>query len=125
MRQNPPHSTHRDLTSAVLATLAVALGLFSFFWARRHPEFAWDGPILLLAASLLLLYALRRGAAVPQRATRARPTQPLPAGPQLGPGWLSLAQVSRWRIVVFAVSVLLVFVLLRNLASPPLATYNR
>ncbi len=110
-----PSTRQRDLWAAALAALALILGLASFAWANRHPEFPWDGPILLVAASFLLLLALVRG--------RREASEP-PDVSRLGFGLL--APVAWWRLLAFGASLLVAGLLLRELAAPqPPASYTR
>ncbi len=106
-----PIHPKRDPWAAALALLALLMALFSFVWARRHPEFPWDGPLLLLGAGGLLWAALRRAA---------------PAADPLQGSTLfeSLASVSRWRLGIFAASVGMTLLLLRLLATPQ-TLYNQ
>lgn len=99
----------------ILAILALALGLFSYYWFNRHPEFPWDGPIMLLLAGGLLRIALRR-------VERPDAASPAPAEPE---GWaLPLAHVSRWRLVAFWLGVGLSLLLLSHLTVPNRPSYT-
>ncbi|MDQ4076996.1 MAG: glycosyltransferase family 39 protein [Chloroflexota bacterium] len=114
MSQLPPATQKQDLRAAALALGALLLGLFSFFWANRHPEYIWDGPILLISAALLLFFAVRRASPV----TNSAGAEVQALTQQIRN---PLAEVSTWRIVIFGVSVMLTLLLLRALAAlqPP------
>ncbi len=124
---NPPSLAplKQDLWAATLAAASLLLGLFSFVWARRHPEFPWDGPILLLVSGLLLLAALRRGGRSVERAERSGETaaRPTRASVDWLRGWPSLADVSQWRLFAFGLSMALMFALLSRMGVMDRSSY--
>lgn len=95
--------------------MALLLGLFSFYWQQRHPEFPWDGPLLLLAAAALLMVALR-----PAGRTATAPPRPTPSAPATGardrPSF-GVRHVPRWRLAAFVLSLALVVGLLQRLVD--------
>jgi phage shock protein PspC (stress-responsive transcriptional regulator) len=104
----------RDRGAAIVSILALLIGLGSYLWANRHPEFIWDGPLLLSLACFLVVVAYRRVALPEGRA----------AGDAEGWTWPSLAQVSRWRLLAFGASVTLSLVLLVRLLAPDRPHYD-
>ena len=114
----------RDLWAALLMALAVAVGLFAFWWQLRHPRAAWDGPILL-GAALALSAAARsrlrppRPAPTPQ-AQAARPT----TGKRAAPFSLSLRDVSTWRLILFGLSLVLLGAMLDRIDVMNRADYT-
>ena len=109
----PHHKTERR--ASIYAFLALLLALFSYYWANRYPEYVWDGPIILFLAIGLFFLAFRR-----IEKTTSTPTPS--AGANNRAGGL-LKDVARWRIMLFCLSIALVFVLLSRLLTLQRASY--
>ncbi|MBA3533138.1 MAG: glycosyltransferase family 39 protein [Ardenticatenales bacterium] len=99
----------QDRWAAGLALLSLLLGLFSYGWATSHPDYPWDGPILLLASGALLLLALLR---LERNDKAAEPWR-----------WRWLTKVPRWRLITIAVSLFLQLLLLTSLLPADKPSY--
>ncbi|MGB0388935.1 MAG: ArnT family glycosyltransferase [Ardenticatenaceae bacterium] len=138
MNQESFSNQKRERRVSIYAFLALLLGMFSYFWANSHPEYAWDGPIMLFVAAGLLLFVVRRfeGADVVGESGSPKALEGPSSGSAKGMSgansspavglWerLPLKQVARWRIVVFWVSVGLTVVLLSRLMVPNQPSYS-
>jgi 4-amino-4-deoxy-L-arabinose transferase-like glycosyltransferase len=119
--------TYSQWQRPLLALVAILLGFFSFYWARQHPEYAWDAPIMMIGAALFLWLALRRPA-TPTPDSDVKKVTPAPAPAESGGGvsvpvsrWLD--SILTWRAWLVGVALFLTMVLLNSLAGPPRDTY--
>jgi 4-amino-4-deoxy-L-arabinose transferase-like glycosyltransferase len=132
-QKNPTRNS--DRWSPILAFLALAIALFSYLWAERHPEFPWDGPIMLFTAGILLLIALNRVEAKALRRKRVVRLTSTDEAKGAGEGeaiwheifskWLRLHEISAWRFIAFGVSLVLTFILLRSLLTANQSSYRQ